>query len=313
MDRAASPEARAFGRPVAGWRRRWFAIIFESKTPAGRYFDIGLLLAVLASVLVVILETVDPLAARYESTLMALEWGFTLLFTVEYVARLCCVERPLAYARSFYGLVDLASVLPMYLTVLVPDLHVLIDIRLLRLLRVFRILKLTAYVREYTALGEALAASRRKVIVFLSTIAMLVIVLGTVMYVVEGPAHGFTSIPVALYWAVTTMTTIGSDLSPGTALGQAITAVVMLIGWGILAVPTGIVTAELASRSVSAVTGGICAACGATGHAAIARFCHQCGAALSAQADRPGEPREAPGVGHRGKGGDERPGRGHPP
>lgn len=282
MDIAPSPEARAFGRPTRGWRLRWFNVIFEADTPAGRRFDLILLVAVLTSVLVVMLETVEPLAARYESPLMAAEWGFTVLFTAEYIARLVSVERPLAYARSFFGLVDLASVLPMYLTVLVPDLHVLIDIRLLRMLRVFRILKLTAYMHEYSVLGEALVASHRKIVVFLATVAMLVVVLGTVMYVVEGPAHGFTSIPVALYWAITTMTTIGSDLSPGTALGQAITALVMLIGWGILAVPTGIVTAEMTSRHLSGVDSARgCAACGVGGHPPDAHFCHRCGAALA--------------------------------
>jgi voltage-gated potassium channel len=179
--------------------------------------------------------------------------------------------------------VDLAAVLPMYLATLVPGLHVLIDIRILRMLRAFRILKLTEYVREYSNLGEALTASRRKIAVFLSVVAMVVVVLGTVMYVVEGPQHGFTSIPVAIYWAITTMTTVGfGDITPQTNLGRAVSSIVMLLGWGILAVPTGIVTAELTTRSLSGLgLARVCTSCGSTGHAADARFCRRCGAPLA--------------------------------
>jgi voltage-gated potassium channel len=277
-----SPEARAFGRPARGWRRRWFTVIFESDTPPGRRFDVALLLAVMASVLVVMLETVQPLADRYAGLFLALEWGFTLLFTVEYIARLLCVTRPLRYVTSFFGVIDLAAVLPMYLATLVPGLHVLIDIRVFRMLRAFRILKLTEYMREYANLGEALRASRRKIAVFLSVVAMVVVVLGTVMYVVEGPGHGFTSIPVAIYWAITTMTTVGfGDITPQTSIGRAVSSVVMLLGWGILAVPTGIVTAELTSRRLSeSRLSRTCTSCGAAGHLADARFCRRCGGPL---------------------------------
>lgn len=277
-----SPEALAFGRPAHGWRRRWFAVIFESDTPTGRRFDVALLAVVTASVLVVMLESVQPLAARHADLFLALEWIFTLLFTVEYVARLVCVDRPLRYARSFFGLVDLAAVLPMYVATVVPGLHVLIDIRILRMLRAFRILKLTEYVREYSSLGEALHASRRKIAVFLSVVAMVVVVLGTVMYVVEGPQHGFTSIPVSIYWAVTTMTTVGfGDIAPRTTLGRAVSTIVMLLGWGILAVPTGIVTAEMTTRRMSGLPlTRQCSACGSAMHMADARFCHHCGAPL---------------------------------
>jgi voltage-gated potassium channel len=214
MDPATSPEAVAFGRPRAGWRRRWFTVIFEAATPGGRCFDLALLSAVLASVVVVMLETVESLASGYGGALTVIEWAFTLLFTAEYVARLACVERPGQYARSFFGVVDLASVLPMYLALLVPGLHVLIDVRVLRMLRVFRILKLTEYMHEYATLAESLSASRRKIAVFLAAVAMVVVVLGTVMYVIEGPASGFTSIPVAVYWAITTMRRWGSAISP---------------------------------------------------------------------------------------------------
>jgi voltage-gated potassium channel len=193
-----------------------------------------------------------------------------------------CVERPLRYATSFFGLVDLASVLPMYVAMLAPGSHVLIDIRILRMLRAFRILKLTEYVREYSSLGQALYASRRKVAVFLSVVALVVVVLGTLMYVVEGPEHGFTSIPVAIYWAITTMTTVGfGDIAPRTSLGRVVASVVMLLGWGILAVPTGIVTAEMTTRRLSeADRPRQCPSCGSAIHAAAARFCHHCGAPL---------------------------------
>jgi len=285
LTEASTPEERAFGRPAHGWRRRWFGVIFESDTPLGRRFDLLLLTAIGASVLVVMLETVPSLAVRYASLWLALEWAFTLLFCAEYLARLLCVERPLRYARSFFGLVDLASVLPMFLASFVPGLHVLIDIRILRMLRAFRILKLTEYVHEYSSLGEAFYASRRKIFVFLSVVALLVVVLGTVMYVVEGPEHGFSSIPIAIYWAITTMTTVGfGDIAPQTNLGRAVASVVMLLGWGILAVPTGIVTAEMTHRRLSASDESRrCPACGGVVRIGSARFCDQCGARLADQ------------------------------
>lgn len=283
MKTASSPEAAAFGRPASGWRLQWFRVIFEADTPGGRLFDIALLVAVLISVGVVMLETVEPLAVRYGASLLAIEWAFTLGFTIEYAARLLCVERPARYARSFFGLVDLASVLPVYLALFVPGLHVLIDIRVLRLLRVFRILKLTEYIREYSTLAEALLASRRKIAVFLAAVAMVVVVFGTVMFVVEGPANGFTSVPMAIYWAVTTMTTVGfGDITPRTDLGRAVAGLVMLLGWGILAVPTGIVTAEMTSRRLSGGSVRRCAACGAGEHLDAARYCHRCGRDLPA-------------------------------
>jgi voltage-gated potassium channel len=277
-----SYEAQTYGRPAGGWRRRLFNVIFESDTPAGRRFDIALLTVVVASVIVVVLESERPLASRNAGLFRAFEWGFTLLFLAEYVARLSCVTRPLRYATSFFGLVDLASVLPMFVATFVPGMHVLIDIRVLRLVRAFRILKLTEYVREYSQLGAALYASRRKISVFLSVVAMVVVVLGTVMYVIEGPRHGFTSIPVSIYWAVTTMTTVGfGDLAPTTAAGRGVASIVMLLGWGILAVPTGIVTAEMTSRRLSAMDlFRNCPACGAAVFATDARFCHRCGTAL---------------------------------
>jgi voltage-gated potassium channel len=275
-----SSEAAAFGRPKSGWRRTFFVVIFDSDTRAGKAFDVALLVAILASVVIVMLDSVSSVGGRYPRLFHALEWGITLLFTAEYAARLACVERPRRYAGSFYGVVDLVSILPTYLAFFFPALQALMDVRLLRMLRVFRVLKLAAYIQEYRALGQALAASRRKILVFIGTVGIIVMLLGTVMYVVEGPKNGFTSIPVGVYWAISTMTTVGfGDIVPRTDLGRAIASFVMLLGWGVLAVPTGIVTAEMTRRRLQEVEEQRCAACGA-GHAAGARYCSDCGAKL---------------------------------
>ena len=279
-----SPEAESFGRPRSGWRRKLFVVIFESNTPAGKAFDVALLLLIIASVVVVLFDSLQGENQRYAKTFDVLEWFFTGIFTAEYIARLVCVERPKRYATSFFGVVDLLTVLPTYLALFMPQLGVLMDIRLLRLLRVCRILKLASYISEHQALGAALYASRRKIMVFIGTVAILVMLLGTVMYVVEGPANGFTSIPVAVYWAVSTITTVGfGDITPKTGLGRAIASFIMLLGWGILAVPTGIVTAELTrsafrdehDRQLR------CDACGSTDHTPRASYCQHCGAPLS--------------------------------
>ena len=279
-----SQEAERFGKPPSGWRRTWFEIIFESQTRAGRTFDLVLLTVIVASVLVVILDSVSTYAARHGRVLNALEWTVTALFTVEYVARLVVVQRPWRYATSFFGIVDLMSVLPTYLAFFFPELHALIDIRLLRLLRVFRILKLTQYLTEIRVLGDALRASRRKILVFICTVLTIDVLMGTLMYVVEGPPNGFSNIPVSVYWAITTMTTVGfGDIAPKTDLGRAIASFMMLLGWGILAVPTGIVTAEMTHRRFGmAAAGRVCAGCGADDHAASANFCAHCGKPLPA-------------------------------
>lgn len=276
-----------YGKPPSGWRRRMYDVIFEADTPAGRRFDVALVVAILLSILVVVLDSVPWLHRDHAGLLNALEWGFTALFTVEYAARIVCVQRPWRYATGFYGVIDLLAVLPSYFSLLMPGTELLLDIRILRLLRVFRIFKLTLYIEEYTRLGEALAASRRKILVFLSVVLMAILILGTIMYVVEGPKNGYTSIPVAMYWATVTMTTVGyGDITPHTNLGKAIASFMMLLGWGILAVPTGIVTAEMtlrhgAGRQDSARSERACAACGTRGHDADARFCKHCGAAMS--------------------------------
>jgi voltage-gated potassium channel len=287
----APPAAEApFGRPFAGWRLRLYTIIFEADTRAGRLFDLALIGLILASVTVVVLDSIASVHARHGDVLYALEWAFTLTFAAEYLARLACVRHPTRYARSVFGVIDLLAVLPTFLAVLVPSLYVLIDVRVLRLLRLFRILKLAAYVDEFAALGRALAASRRKIMVFMSFVLVVVLVMGTLMYVVEGPAHGFSSIPVGVYWAITTMTTVGfGDITPKTDLGRIVASVMMLIGWGTLAVPTGIVSAEFtAQRMGRPPTTRTCHECLSEGHPPSARFCCDCGAPLPPwQRDRP--------------------------
>jgi voltage-gated potassium channel len=272
-------------KPVSGWRLRLYIIVFEADTRAGRLFDQVLIFVILFSIAVVIADSVQALNAVFGRLFSVLEWFFTLLFTAEYIARLVCVRRPLQYARSFFGIIDLIALLPTYLALFFPGLHALIDVRVLRLLRVFRIFKLTAYVTEFQSLTKALAASRRKIMVFLSAVMMLVLVMGTVMYVVEGAANGFTSIPTSIYWAISTVTTVGfGDITPKTDLGRLIASLMMLVGWGILAVPTGIVTAEMASlrqpQQVASPAPRTCQACNAKGHAADANFCFNCGAKL---------------------------------
>ena len=280
-----SEAATRFGRPEGGWRLRAFTIIFESDTRAGRMFDSLLIVTIFASVLVVILDSVQSLTAQHELLFDVLEWGFTLLFTVEYVVRLACVRHPWRYATSFLGIVDLLAVLPTYFAFFVPEVQVLINLRLLRSLRIFRILKLIAYVSEFRFLGSALMASRRKITVFISFVVITVAILGSVMYVIEGPGNGFTSSPVSIYWAITTITSVGfGDITPKTDLGRFIASCIMLMGWGILAVPTGIVTSEMTAQRISrSLTKRTCPGCSAQDHDADARFCKRCGTALPAE------------------------------
>jgi voltage-gated potassium channel len=273
------------GRPPGGWRLRLYQVIYESDTRAGQLFDQLIVAVILVSVAIVMADSVQAWHARHRVGFEAAEWCFTVLFTLEYIARLVSVERPLRYARSFFGIVDLIAVLPTYLALFVPELHALIDVRILRLLRIFRIFRLTEYVAEYQLLGEALRASRRKILVFLSAVVMVALILGTLLYVVEGPEHGFTDIPTAVYWAITTITTVGfGDITPKTDFGRLIASVIMLIGWGTLAVPTGIVTAEMTVRRHARpplVARG-CAQCGSSGYGPEANFCQQCGSPLPA-------------------------------
>lgn len=278
MDQVISLSAREYGEPHGGWRRAVYRVVFESDTPAGVLFDKVLVVAIVASILTVMLDSVPSFHAEWGGTFEVIEWGFTALFTVEYLLRVICLRQPTRYARSFYGVVDLLAVLPTYLVLFFPNVHVLIDVRVIRLLRIFRIFKLTPYISEFQALSGAVAASARKIQVFLTVVLMIVIIMGSVMYVVEGPQHGFTSIPTAIYWAITTMTTVGfGDIAPKTEIGRMISSVMMLIGWGTLAVPTGIVTSELALRRRVGVP---CRECGAETYDPAAEYCSRCGIKL---------------------------------
>ncbi|UTH72543.1 ion transporter [Chromobacterium sp. IIBBL 290-4] len=272
--------------PLSGWRRKLYIVIYEADTRAGRLFDLALTIAILVSVACVMLESVASIRQRYGTLLTVLDWLFTILFTIEYALRLICVHKPLRYMKSFFGIIDLLSILPLYLGLFIPESRFLADIRILRLLRMFRILKLSRHLGEAAQLQKALLASRRKITVFLVTVILLVIVLGTLMYVIEGPEHGFTSIPISIYWAIVTLTTVGfGDITPKTPLGQALASLVMITGYGIIAVPTGIVSAEIA-RSVpdpmpdnrSATR--LCPHCFTEGHDWDARFCKHCGGQL---------------------------------
>lgn len=275
-------EPHPLGRPSSGWRLRLYRIVFESDTRAGRSFDLALETLILVSIVVVMLDSITVVSARWGHVFDALEWFFTAIFTLEYIARLVCVERPRRYAFSFMGVVDLLSVAPTYLAFFFPALQALIDVRVLRMLRIFRILKMGAYVAEFGELGRAILATRRKIAVFLSFVVMVVVILGTLMYLIEGPENGFTSIPISIYWAITTVTTVGfGDITPKTDLGRFLASLMMLMGWGTLAVPTGIVSAEFASHRVLTEFGTrTCPQCGNRNHPAEAKFCSECGALL---------------------------------
>lgn len=277
------------GRPSGGWRLALYRVIFESDTPAGKIFDLWLLVFIVASVLVVMLDSVETIGGRHRQLFDRIELAFTLIFTLEYVLRLCAVRHQLRYARSFFGIVDLLAILPTYLALFFPGAASLLNIRVLRLLRIFRILKLAKYIEEYRFLGEALVASRRKIAVFLATVLMIVLISGTLVYLVERPENGFTSIPVSVYWAITTVTTVGfGDIAPTTNIGRFIASLMMLLGWGILAVPTGIVTAEMTVRRWSPLRSArACPACGRDGHEVVAVCCLHCGGRLDGN---PGAP-----------------------
>lgn len=262
-------------------RTRLHEIIFEADTPGGKLFDILLILSIVISVILVMLDSVSSIRQSYGKLLYAGEWFFTILFTIEYTLRLFSVGRPFAYASSFFGLVDLMAILPSYLSLIFPGTHYLLVIRILRVLRIFRVLKLAQYLGEINVLSRALLASRRKVTVFLFVVLTLVVIFGSLMYLIEDPENGFTSIPRSIYWAIVTLTTVGyGDISPQTSLGQAISAVIMIIGYAIIAVPTGIVAAELNQAYKKSVSTQACQRCSAEGHDPDAKHCKYCGAEL---------------------------------
>lgn len=264
-------------------RERWRRIIFDHDTPQGRAFDVALIVAILSSVLVMMLDSLPGLSTGAHRVLRWFEWGFTILFTVEYIARLWCAARPAMYARSFFGIVDLLATLPTYISLLFPDGRFLALVRVLRVMRVFRILKLTAYVEEAGVLSRALRASRRKITIFIFTIITAVAVVGSLMFLIESPESGFTSIPMSMYWAIVTLTTVGyGDIAPVTVVGRLLASVLMVLGYGIIAVPTGIMTLEIqrAARSSVLPRAVTCRGCARDDHDPDADFCKQCGRRL---------------------------------
>lgn len=264
----------------SNWRHRLYEIVFEAETSAGRAFDITVITLILLSVIAVFFESVRSMRDAFGSELRLIEWAFTILFSIELLLRLIAVKRPVRYLLSFYGLVDLLAILPTYLSLLVPGTQYLLTIRILRLLRIFRILKLTEYVSGGRVILSALRASKQKISVFLVAVLTIVTVVGSLMYVIEGEENGFTDIPTSIYWAIVTLTTVGyGDLAPQTALGKLLASIVMILGYGIIAVPTGIVTAELARQGVGSSTH-VCPECHAEGHDVDAVHCKYCGAIL---------------------------------
>ena len=263
-------------------RQRWYEIIFEADTQAGRNFNIILLIAILASVTTIVLESVESIRNDYGSWLRGLEWLFTIVFTLEYVARIWTVNNRKKYILSFFGIIDLLAILPVYLTIFFSGAQSILVIRILRLLRIFRIFKLSRYVGEGQNLVKALKASQHKITVFLLTILTSVVIMGTLMFLVEGPEHGFTNIPKSIYWAVVTMTTVGyGDIAPQTPIGQALASVIMIMGYGIIAVPTGIVSAEIIKLERTKLTTQVCPHCLKEGHDQDAIFCKYCGGILN--------------------------------
>lgn len=264
------------------WQEKLHQVIFEADTSAGKFFDIVLLLFILLSILSVILESVASVREKYGHVLFAIEWFFTIVFTLEYIARLICVLSPYRYATSILGMIDLISIIPTYLSFLIPGSQSLIIIRIFRLLRVFRIFKLVNFVGEAEFITKALKASRAKIIVFLITVICIVVFMGTIMYLVEGEESGFTSIPLSIYWAIVTLTTVGyGDLVPLTPLGQTIASLITITGYGIIAVPTGIVTREFMNLSFPrSITTQVCPNCTRSGHEEDAEFCKFCGTKL---------------------------------
>ena len=267
-----------------GWRERLRIIIFEADTVAGKVFDVALLIAICLSVLAVMLDSVTQFREDYGDWLDAAEWTFTVLFTIEYVLRLLVAPRPGAYALSFFGLIDLLAIIPTYVSLLLPGAESLVVVRAMRLLRIFRIFKLGRFLGEASILTDALRRSRHKISVFLGTVLILVTILGTAMYLIEGEENGFTSIPTSVYWAIVTMTTVGyGDIAPQTVVGQTLASFVMILGYSILAVPTGIVTAEIVETAATGrlpITTRICIHCMTEGHEPGARYCKDCGARL---------------------------------
>ena len=268
-------------KPESLWRARLHEIIYEAETRAGKTFDIVLIISISLSVLVVFLDSIREIHNQYGSTLYAIEWFFTILFSIEYFFRLISVKRPWKYVTSFFGIVDLISIFPTYLSLVLPGSQYLMTIRILRLLRVFRVLKLTEYLLEMRMITLALRASMKKIGVFLFAVLTLVVIIGSMMYMIEGEASGFTDIPNSIYWAIVTLTTVGyGDISPQTPIGKILASLVMFLGYGIIAVPTGIVSVEISQSTRRSVNTNVCPSCSLEGHDPDAKFCKYCGEKL---------------------------------
>lgn len=268
-------------RPTT-WKQRLHEVIFESNTTYGKAFDVALLVCIVSSIIVVVLDSVPSYHARYGGVFLILEWFFTVLFTIEYILRLISVKRPLRYVFGFLGLIDLLTIIPMYLSIFFTGTQSLLVLRALRLLRIFRIFKLTHFLTEMSFLGAALKSGAKKISIFMLVVLALVVILGSIMYLVEGQENGFTSIPDSIYWAIVTITTVGyGDIAPVTPTGKFIASVIMLIGYGIIAVPTGIITTEIALLTRSSKTNHhSCPGCGKEDHDENAEYCKYCGEKL---------------------------------
>jgi voltage-gated potassium channel len=263
------------------WRYKLHEIIYEADTPMGKLFDVVLLVLILLSIVLVMLESVQDIDAKYHKILYFGEWVITIFFTIEYIARIITVKKPRAYIFSFYGIIDFLSTIPLYISFLFAGSSFLLSVRALRLLRVFRILKLARYVGEATKLRRALISSRAKILVFLFAVLVIAVIAGTLMYIIEGPENGFNSIPKSVYWCIVTLTTVGfGDIAPVTPLGQLLATVIMILGYGIIAVPTGIVSAEYTKstdKDYVHVNTQACRNCGAQRHRDDSKYCHRCG------------------------------------
>ncbi|MEI8656923.1 ion transporter [Vibrio sp. Hal054] len=263
-------------------KHQLYVIIFGTHTKAGKIFDIALIIAIFTSLIVLVLSSIPSFDAKWREEFKLIEYGFTALFTIEYLTRLYCSPKPSAYAKSFYGVIDLVAILPTYLVILFPSASLVGVVRALRVMRIFRILKLVRYLQDSNLLLRSLLGARRKIIIFFSTVAILVTILGSFIYIIEGPENGFTSIPQSIYWAIVTITTVGyGDVVPQTTLGKGLAALTMLLGYSILAVPTGIITAEL-HQEMSAHRALVkCPNCSLAGHESDALFCKHCGSELA--------------------------------
>jgi voltage-gated potassium channel len=266
----------------ANWRNSLHEIIFEADTTAGKTFDIVLIVSIMLSILTVMLDSVKWFNSRYATPIHIAEWCFTVFFTIEYILRLLSVRQPMRYARSFFGIVDLLATIPTYLSLVLPQAQILLVIRILRALRIFRVLKLAHYLGEAQFLLHALRSSRRKIIVFLFTVLNIVVIVGALMYLIEGDQHGFSSIPYSIYWAIVTLTTVGyGDIAPQTPAGQSLAAMLMILGYAVIAVPTGIVSSELTlSAQRQTISTQCCPECSAEGHDVDAVHCKYCGGTL---------------------------------